>query len=132
MWGGVLRPVLKVGGFDKVLPSCHFVSEMPFKDPEQRKRYMKKYLAEFRAGKRRRKPDASPRVEKARANRERWRKVAWELEHAEERVRRRREQRREARADAVRGLLRGLGRLPVQSVPARRKSRNHTEPKQTA
>ena len=132
MWGGVLRLVLKVGGFDKVLPSCYFVGEMPFKDPEQRKRYMKEYLAEFRAGKRRRKPDASPRVEKARANRERWRKVAWELEHAEERVRRRREQRKEARADAVRGLLRGLGRVVRGAGRTAKESKNQATQKAAA
>lgn len=83
---------------------------MPFKNAEDRKRYMTEYLKEFREGKRRRKPESSDRVCRVRATRDKLRKLEWEMEHREERVKARRAQRRMARIDAVRGLLRDVAK----------------------
>lgn len=107
----MLNEVLKCGGFDKASPHRHFDSAMPFKNPDERKKYMKQYmagyLAEFRAGKRRTKP-SSERVCRARASKDKMRKRLWELENHERRMAQQRERRHAAREGEARGLLRGV------------------------
>lgn len=90
---------------------------MPFKNAEDRRVWFRKYLAEWREGRRRGDGEKAPasRTVKARASAEKKRKRLWFLQNKEWCLQQQRERRRAAKAAAERELLRDL---PVSSGPS--------------
>lgn len=101
---------------------CH----MPFKDDEARRAYMRTYLAEWRAGRRRGDAVRAPaaRTVRARAAAEKKRKRLWFLQNKEWCMQQQRERRRAAKTAAERGLLRGLPRSSGKISRPSRRTRN--------
>lgn len=118
---------------------------MPFVDEAARREYMKKYLADYRQGKRRTDPEkVTPRTQKARAAAEKKRKALWYLQNKEWCAEQRRALRRSAAMQSSVQLLEIVSNPPTDAgtadAPPRRaapkpkagQSRKNTPSKQRA
>ena len=103
---------------------------MPFADEAARREYMRKYLADYRQGKRRTDPEkVTQRTRKARAAAEKKRKALWYLKNKEWCLAQQRQRRRAARADAERALLQSVPPRPMSTAKVSTNHKKRTQRK---